>query len=205
MSLKPPNSTTTTDLVRSRVQSALDLQRAVLSDAVIVEQVARVGATMSRALSEGHRILLFGNGGSAADAQHIAAELVGRFLKERRPLPAMALTVNSSVTTAIANDYDFDAIFERQVEAFGQAGDVAVGISTSGNSPNVLRGIEMARSIGAFTVGLAGSTGGALRDSADECVRVPSTDTQRIQEVHILLGHILCEIVDQDLFPDASA
>ena len=202
MSLKPPNSTTTPELVRSRVQSALDLKRAVLSDGQIIEQIARVGATMSRALSERNRILLFGNGGSAADAQHIAAELVGRFLKERRALPAIALTVNSSVVTAISNDYDFDAVFERQVEAFGQAADVAIGISTSGNSPNVLRGIEMARTIGAFTVGLTGSTGGGLRDSVDECICVPSTDTQRIQEVHILVGHILCEIVERELFPD---
>lgn len=145
-------------------------------------------------------MVLFGNGGSAADAQHIATELAGRYKLERPPLPALALTTNTSTLTAIANDYNFDQVFSRQVEALIAPGDIAVGISTSGQSPNVLRAIEVARSKGATTLGLTGQKGLQLAANVDLCLTVPSTDTPRIQETHIIVGHILCDLVEQALF-----
>ena len=159
---------------------------------------------MSGALAGGNKVLLFGNGGSAADAQHIAAELVGRYKRERRALPAIALTVNTSSLTAIGNDCGFEHVFARQLEAMGAAGDVAVGISTSGNSPNVLRGIEVAKAGSLLTVALTGRTGGSLGKIVDYCIQVPSDDTARIQEAHILVGHILCEYVEQTLFGERT-
>lgn len=155
-----------------------------------------LGQEMSGALAAGRKILLFGNGGSAADAQHIAAELVGRFSRERRALPALALTTNTSTVTAVGNDYSYDRIFARQVEAFGASGDVAIGISTSGKSPNVIEAIRVAESIGMLTAGMTGASGRDLAELVDYCLRVPSEKTPRIQEAHILIGHILCEIVD---------
>jgi len=148
--------------------------------------------------------LLFGNGGSAADAQHIAAELVGRYYLDRRPLPAEALTVNASSVTAIGNDYDFNQIFSRQVEALGNSEDVAVGISTSGNSVNVIRGVQAAKRKGLITAALTGEGGGSLKGEVDYCICVPSKDTPRIQEAHILIGHILCELVERALFGQDS-
>jgi D-sedoheptulose 7-phosphate isomerase len=152
------------------------------------------------ALAAGRKILLFGNGGSAADAQHIAAELVGRFLADRRALPAIALTTDTSALTAIANDYGYDAVFARQVEALGAAGDVAFAISTSGKSPSVLRAVEACRARGIATIGLTGGTGGALAGAVDVSLRVSdSTLSPRIQETHILIGHVICELVDRRL------
>ena len=200
MSLDPAGQQATVDLVKTRVRAAFDLKRDVLDSDQLLQQIARVGSTMSAALSRGNQVILFGNGGSAADAQHISAELVGRFLKERRALPATALSVNPSIVTAISNDYSFDHVFARQVEAMGKPGDISIGISTSGNSTNVLKAFEAGREIGMYSVGMTGSDGGRMKDASDECICVPSTDTQRIQEVHILIGHILCEIVEQDLF-----
>ena len=157
------------------------------------------------ALRGGRKLLLFGNGGSAADAQHIAAEFVGRFLRERRPLPAIALTTDTSALTAIGNDYGFDDVFARQVRALGVRGDVALAISTSGRSPNVLRAVEAARDGGLKVVALTGGDGGALAAAADVSLRVSaSTLSARIQETHILIGHVICELVDQRLFGDAS-
>ncbi|MGH9641616.1 MAG: SIS domain-containing protein, partial [Terriglobales bacterium] len=135
-------------------------------------------------------------GGSAADAQHLAAEFVGRYLKERSALPALALTANTSALTAIANDYAYDLVFARQVQAVGNRGDVAFGISTSGNSPNVVKAMEVAAATGLVTVGLTGASGGRLRCVVEHCLCVPSNDTPRIQECHILTGHILCEIIE---------
>ena len=183
--------------VRSRVQSSLEVKQAILDSEPLLVQIVRVGQRITDTLVSGHRVLLFGNGGSAADAQHIAAELLGRFCTERRALPAMALTSNTSVLTAVSNDYDFTSVFARQIEAHGRAGDVAIGISTSGTSPNVVRGIEVARSLGLYTVALTGADGGDLQTIAEECICVPSTDTPRIQEAHILIGHLLCEWVEQ--------
>jgi D-sedoheptulose 7-phosphate isomerase len=158
--------------------------------------MATVAQKFVEALAGGHKLLLFGNGGSAADAQHLAAEFVGRFLIERRPLPALALTVNTSCLTAIGNDYGYDVVFARQVEALGQPGDIAVGISTSGNSKSVLEGIRTARRLGLLTVGLTGQSGGKLKQEAELCFCAPSDETPRIQEAHILIGHILCQLAE---------
>jgi len=151
------------------------------------------------ALARGNTVFFFGNGGSAADSQHLAAELVGRFTLERRPLPGLALTTDTSILTSIGNDYGFDQIFIRQIQGLGRPGDVAIGLSTSGNSPNVLQAIGAARAGGMVTVALTGLGGGKLADQVDFCLRVPSTDTARIQESHIAIGHLICQGVDEAL------
>jgi D-sedoheptulose 7-phosphate isomerase len=148
------------------------------------------------ALRNGHKILLCGNGGSAADAQHIAAELSGRYKCERRGLPGIALTTDTSVLTAVGNDFGFDRIFDRQVEALAQKGDVLIGISTSGNSKNVIRALNLAQNMGCKTIGLSGRDGGAMSDFCDINIIVPSHDTARIQEMHIMIGHIICQAID---------
>ncbi len=161
------------------------------------ETILEVGRIMATAIKDGNKILLFGNGGSAADAQHIAAEIVGRYKKERKGLPAIALTTDTSILTAVGNDYGFDNVFERQVEALCTPGDVAIGISTSGNSENVLRAIKKAHDLGATTVAFTGRNGGKLAEVAHYSFIVPSYETPRIQECHITLGHVLCEIIDE--------
>lgn len=188
--------------VRQRIQESLAVKETILRDAALVQLIAEVAHRIGGALREGHKVLLFGNGGSAADAQHIAAELVGRYHRERPGLPALALTVNTSSLTAIGNDYSFERVFARQVDAFGMSGDVAIAISTSGESTNVLLGAEHARAKGLMTVGLTGRTGGRLRQIVDYCICIPSKNTPRIQEAHILLGHIICELVEQALFDE---
>jgi D-sedoheptulose 7-phosphate isomerase len=155
---------------------------------------------LTAALKSGNKILLFGNGGSAADAQHIAAEFINRFLIERPPLPAIALTTDTSVITSIGNDYDFSEIFSKQIRAIGQPGDVAWGISTSGNSANVMKGLEMAKKMGLVTVAFTGKDGGSIAKIVDFSVNVSSSNTARIQETHITAGHAICELVDMKLF-----
>ena len=150
-------------------------------------------------LANGGKLLLMGNGGSAADSQHIAAELIGRFKRERKAIPALALTVDSSSLTALGNDYGFDTIFSRQIEALAAPIDAVIGISTSGNSSNVIRALKLAREIGAVTIGFMGNDGGNMKNCVDISIIVPSNDTARIQEVHITIGHIICEIIEQDL------
>jgi D-sedoheptulose 7-phosphate isomerase len=172
----------------------------MIGDAELLSQIAHAGEMLATALRNGRRAFLVGNGGSAADAQHISAELVGRYKMNRKALPVMALTVNSSCLTAIGNDYSYDEVFSRQIEGFVQRGDVVIGISTSGNSRNVVLALETAKSLGARTIALTGQRGGQLRDATDLCLLVPSEDTPRIQEAHILIGHILSEIVEQELF-----
>lgn len=164
------------------------------------EPFSRFVEASVKALQEGHKLLLCGNGGSACDAQHVVGELVGRFLMERRPLPAVALTADSAILTCVGNDYGFQEVFARQVEALAQKGDIVVGISTSGNSPNVRRALEAAHRCGALGVAITGQTGGKLREIADICLCVPSTVTARIQEAHITLWHAFCEAVEQRLF-----
>ncbi|MEK9627959.1 MAG: D-sedoheptulose 7-phosphate isomerase [Nitrospinota bacterium] len=149
-------------------------------------------------LESGGKLLLMGNGGSAGDAQHIAAELIGRFKKERKAMPAIALTVDTSSLTALGNDYGFETIFERQVEALATENDAVIGISTSGNSENVVRAIKKANALGAFTIGLLGNDGGKLKELVNLPIIIPSNDTARIQEVHITIGHIICEIIEED-------
>ena len=180
--------------IRRLLEESIRTKQRVL--AALVPEIERVAHLWIEALASGKKILLFGNGGSAADSQHIAAELVGRLLVKRRALPAIALTTDSSNLTALANDFGYDQIFERQIEALGAAGDVAVGISTTGNSPNVLAGIRLARERGLRTVALTGRDGGALAGLVDHALTIPSDSTQRIQEAHITIGHILCELVE---------
>lgn len=187
-------------LFEARISESIAAKRKLQSD---LEACVRVAERLIEAYQGGGKVLLFGNGGSAADAQHIAAEFVGRFYRERRALPAVALTVNTSALTAIGNDYSFAAVFGRQVEAFGSPGDVAIGISTSGNANNVIEGVRAARRVGLVTVGLTGRGGGLLAEEVDYSVQVPSSDTARIQEVHILIGHVWSEAVEQALFADA--
>lgn len=169
------------------------------SDAV-ADEVARAATAVAEALRAGGKILLCGNGGSAADAQHIAAELAGRLRKERAGLPAIALTVNPSVMTALSNDYGYEKVFSRQVEALAREGDVVVGISTSGTSANVTEALRAAVDRGAVTIGLTGNSGGDMEAYCTHIIRVPVDDTQRVQEVHIVVGHAICEIVESDLF-----
>jgi D-sedoheptulose 7-phosphate isomerase len=168
------------------------------------EKIVLAASLIVRCLRNGGKILFFGNGGSAADAQHLAAEFVGRFVKERSGLAALALTTDSSIITAVGNDYGFDHIFSRQIEALGQPGDIAVGISTSGNSPNVIRGIRKATEKGLRTIGITGKDGGALAGAAELALIVPSPSAARIQECHIAIGHILCELVDETVAVTAT-
>jgi D-sedoheptulose 7-phosphate isomerase len=182
------------------IQASIAVKEKMLQDMELVTTVAEVSKLIVNALLQGHKIFLCGNGGSAADAQHIAAEFVGRFAFDRPALPALALSVNTSCVTAIGNDYGFEFVFSRQIEALGQKGDVVIGISTSGNSANVLCGMSASRKLGIHTIALTGRTGGALKGAVDHCLCVPSTETARIQECHILVGHIICELVEQTIF-----
>ena len=187
------------DLVVQRIQDSVAVKQMVLQDADYLNTVRAAARAIVEALRAGKKVLFFGNGGSAADAQHLAAELTGRYLQDRPSLAGISLTANSSSVTAIGNDYSFEMIFARQLQGLGSQGDVAVGISTSGNSKNVLKAIEAATAKGMITIGLSGATGGELRRLVNYCLCVPSTDTPRIQEMHILTGHIICEIVEKEM------
>jgi D-sedoheptulose 7-phosphate isomerase len=191
--------------VRHSIEKSISVKQLLLNSAETVAIVAKVSEILADVLRNGNKPLLFGNGGSAADAQHIAAELVGRFAFDRPALPALALSVNSSCVTAIGNDYGFDMVFARQIEALGRSGDVAIGISTSGNAANVLRGVAAARKMGLLSIGLTGAKGGALKSAVDYCICVPSSDTPRIQECHILIGHVISELVEQTIFHEKSS
>lgn len=187
--------------IQSEIQQQL-LESAKIKEMLAAENINSIhkaAELLIIAVHKGSRILLCGNGGSAADAQHIATELVSRLRFERKAIPAIALTTNTSTITAIANDYDFAAVFVRQVEAFGRPGDVLIGISTSGNSKNVIQALEFAGKNGIKTIALTGGTGGALTDLADVSIVVPSESVMRIQESHITIGHILCDIVEQSV------
>jgi len=162
----------------------------------LAASIAEACTIITECIKGGNKVLLFGNGGSAADAQHIAAEFTGRFVKERKSLPAIALTTDTSAITAIANDYGYDRIFERQVEGLAVSGDVVLGISTSGNSPNVVNALQLAKTIGCKTIGFSGRDGGRMTDLCNVNLVVPSANTARIQEMHILIGHIICTAVD---------
>jgi len=165
-----------------------------------IPEISRVAEVILNACRKGNTIFWFGNGGSAADAQHLACELVSRFFLERKALSSIALTTNTSELTAIANDYNFDNIFTRQIEALVKPGDVVIGITTSGNSPNIILGIQKARNLGAITVAFTGSTGGQIRGQTDYLITVPSDVTPHIQECHIMIGHVICYIVEKELF-----
>jgi len=190
------------ELIQTRIRESVKTKIQLLEN---VDVIQRVATAMVTAYKSHNKVLLFGNGGSAADAQHIAGELVGIFyVRNRAPLPMLALTTNSSSMTAIANDLSFAEVFARQVEAYGEPGDVVIGISTSGNSDNVNRALEIAKHKGMVSVGLTGRTGGKSREIVDYCITVPSDETPRIQEAHILIGHILCELVEREIFGQQS-
>lgn len=193
------------DQALARISSAFregaELRLRVAEDCGVA--ILQAAQRITECLRTEGKLLFFGNGGSAADAQHLAAEFVGRFVKERRALPAIALTTDSSILTAIGNDYTYERVFARQIEALGRRGDVAIGISTSGNSPNVIEAFRVAATQGLKTIGLAGKNGGRLATVSDMAIVVPSASTARIQECHITVGHLLCELVETELFGDA--
>ncbi|MBK0381149.1 D-sedoheptulose 7-phosphate isomerase [Mucilaginibacter segetis] len=181
-------------IIRAAFEQHIDTAKATL---MLMPQIETVSDKIIACLNAGNKILIFGNGGSAADAQHIAAEFVGRFVKNRRSLPAIALTTDSSAFTAIGNDYGFDRVFERQVEGLAQDGDILIGISTTGNSVNVIRAFNMGKLKGCYNIGLSGRNGGDMNTACDVNIIIPSDTTARIQEMHILIGHIICEAIDE--------
>ena len=183
--------------IADRLEESARIKRAIAESNL--NEIEQIVGFIIKAYKAGGKVVLFGNGGSAADAQHIAGELVGRFLMERRALPAIALTTNTSTLTAMANDYGYETVFSRQVEALVNEKDVVIGISTSGNSPNVIEAIKAAKTKGARTIGLTGRNGGKLAEVADLVLAVPSDSTPRIQEAHITIGHIVCELVEKEL------
>ena len=189
-------------LLRARVAESIEAERRLL-DSTAVRLTAQAAGRVVDCLNAGGKVLFFGNGGSASDAGHLAAELLGRFFVDRRPLAAVALAETTAAMTAISNDYGYLEVFARQVRALGRPGDVAVGLSTSGTSANVVHGLAAARELGLVTVAFTGASGGKLLDVADLCIRVPSEDTPRVQELCMLLGHTLCEIVERELFAAA--
>jgi D-sedoheptulose 7-phosphate isomerase len=191
------------DIILKSFQDSIDIKAAFIKNHL--DLILRGAKLLSECIRSGHKILIFGNGGSAADAQHIAAEFVNRFQIERPPLPAIALTTDSSVLTSIANDDHFNRIFSKQIEALGCAHDIAWGISTSGNSENVIQAMHAARQKGLDTIGLTGGKGGALARDADLVFLIPSDSTPRIQETHILLSHILCDLVERTLYPSQNS
>lgn len=187
-------------IIVDRINKSIEIKEDILKDYTLVKKMCLAVKAIINAYKSDKKVILFGNGGSAADAQHIAAELVNRLYFDRKSLPAEALTANTSVLTAIGNDYSFDKIFSKQIEGIGKKGDIAIGISTSGNSSNVIEAINVAKEKKLFTIGFTGRSGGKLKEIADICLQVPSDDTPRIQEIHIMLGHIICEIIEKDLF-----
>ncbi len=187
--------------IPEQISASIAVKQAILHDTHLLQQLQQASDQLIAGYRAGSKLLLIGNGGSAADAQHIAAELVSRFYIDRPGLAAIALTTDTSALTAIGNDYTYDRIFARQIEALGQPGDILMAISTSGNSANILQGLHQARSQGLYCLGLSGQTGGEMYDLCDLCLCVPSQDTPRIQESHILFGHILCATVESTLYP----
>ncbi len=194
---------TGTSAIEAALHEHLQIVQALIASGPLREALAAAAAACATCLAADGKILLAGNGGSAADAQHVAGELVGRFAFDRPGLPAIALTVDTSILTAVANDYGYEAVFARQVQALGTAGDVFIGYSTSGRSPNILRALAEARARGLVTIGLCGADGGGMTALCDHLLPVPSRATPRIQEVHLLLGHMLCELVERAAFPQA--
>ncbi|MFM2305943.1 MAG: hypothetical protein RLZZ367_612 [Bacteroidota bacterium] len=186
--------------VKSIISASIDVKSKILHDEFFVNRIDEVAKLIANAFENGHRLYLCGNGGSAADAQHLAAEFTGRFYSDREPLPAEALHVNTSFLTAVANDYSYDQIYERAIKAHGRKGDVLIGLSTSGNSRNVILAQIEAKSRGMHVVSFTGEGGGRMKESCDYLFNVPSNDTPRIQESHILVGHIICQLVEEALF-----
>ncbi len=186
--------------LRDRFLESAKVKEKIANDDELISKISKVAVDIVEALKRGNKVLLCGNGGSAADAQHIAAELLGKFYLHRRALPAISLNTNTSILTAIANDYSYDDVFSRQVEGLGKEGDILIGISTSGNSKNVINAIKKCKEMSIETIGLSGGSGGKMKELCDICICIPSDSTPRIQEAHITVGHVICEIVEREMF-----
>lgn len=190
------------DKITETIQQSIDVKQAILRDTELLNTIQQVADAITHCLEQHGKVLFCGNGGSAADAQHLAAEFSGRFYRDRAPLYAEALHCNSSYLTAVGNDYGYDQVYARMLRGIGQDGDVLVGISTSGNSVNILEAMKVAREKRMTVVSMTGDTGGKMKENSDYLINIPSTDTPRIQESHITVGHIICEIVENNLFGD---
>ncbi len=188
------------DYILKQVKDSYETKQRVYNDPELIQLIEQVSLKIIEAYQNGHKVLIAGNGGSAADAQHLVAEFVNRFYFDRPGLAAISLTTDTSVMTAIGNDYGFEQLFSRQIEANGVSGDIFIGISTSGNSPNIVKALHACQSQGLISVGFTGEQGGELDDACDYCIKVPSTVTPRIQEAHILIGHIICAIVEEAIY-----
>jgi len=186
--------------IKEIIQGSIDVKQQLLADEHLVQQIQVVTDVITKAFQNGNAVYFAGNGGSAADAQHLAAEFSGRFYKDRKALPSDALHCNTSYLTAVANDYSYDVIYARLLEGLAKPGDVLVGISTSGNSGNIVKAFEMAKTIGVTTIGFTGQKGGTMKELGDYLINIPSNTTPRIQESHILVGHIICELVEINIF-----
>src|SRR5687767_636179 len=187
--------------IKSIINASIETKQQVLANETLLQTVCDVVTIIVTAFKNGNRVYFCGNGGSAADAQHLAAEFSGRFYTDRKALPAEALHCNTSYLTAVANDYGFDEIYSRLIDGIGEQGDVLVGLSTSGNSPNILKAFETARKKEMITIGLTGKTGGKMKELCHHLINIPSTDTPRIQESHIMVGHIICQLVEAKIYP----
>jgi len=186
--------------IKNIITASITTKQQILENTALLETIEQITKVLTEAFKNGNKVLFCGNGGSAADAQHLAAEFSGRFYTDRDPLPSEALHCNSSYMTAVANDYGYDVVYSRMIKGIGRPGDVLVGLSTSGNSVNIIKAIEQAKENGMISVGFTGETGGKMKNICDHLVNVPSNDTPRIQEAHIMIGHIVCQLVEQELF-----
>ncbi len=191
------------DKIKHILTNSISVKQAVLNDDELLRTIETVVELMVSTFSNGNKVLFCGNGGSAADAQHLAAEFSGRFYSDRNPLPSEALHCNTSFLTAVGNDYGYEFVYSRMMKGIGRPGDILVGLSTSGNSPNIINAFEVCREIGVVTIGMTGATGGKMLGLSDHIINVPSTDTPRIQESHITIGHIICQLVEERLFSQA--
>ncbi|MCA6487157.1 MAG: D-sedoheptulose 7-phosphate isomerase [Chitinophagaceae bacterium] len=186
--------------IAERINASIAVKQQILTDGTLLPIIESVVQVITSAFQQGNAVYFCGNGGSAADAQHLAAEFSGRFYKDRKALPSEALHCNTSYLTAVANDYSYDVIYARLIEGIAKKGDVLIGLSTSGNSANILRAFEKAAELGIFTIGMTGASGGKMKGQCNYLINVPSSDTPRIQESHILIGHILCELTEKNIF-----
>jgi D-sedoheptulose 7-phosphate isomerase len=188
------------DKIKNIIDASVQVKQQILGDTSLQQRIEEAIKVIVAAFNNGNKVLFCGNGGSAADAQHLAAEFSGRFYKDRKALPSEALHCNTSYLTAVANDYSYDVIYARIIDGIGEKGDALVGLSTSGNSGNILKAFEVAREKGVATIGFTGTTGGKMKDLSDILLNVPSNDTPRIQESHIMIGHIICQLVEEQIF-----
>jgi D-sedoheptulose 7-phosphate isomerase len=188
------------EFIKNQIKTSYEIKQKIYEDKELINLIVEVGNKLIEIYKSGNKLLIAGNGGSAADAQHIAGELVSKFYFDRPALPAIAITTDTSIITAIGNDYGYEKLFSRQIEANGVKGDAFLGMSTSGNSKNIIEGLKVAKEKGLLTIGLTGESGGKMKELCDYCICVPSNETPRIQEAHILIGHILCSVIEEEIF-----